>query len=189
MKRRALSASPRSVRVEGVTPFLWFHDHAEDAARFYVSLIAGSRITDRAPGPDGKLLTVSFELAGQPFIALNGGPYFDLSPAFSIVLRCKGQKEVDRLWKALTRGGEESRCGWLVDRFGLSWQVIPERLLELLQDEDPQRAALAAAAMMKMRRIVVRDLEWAVAGEGPSPKKGTGRGKVPRRGKSRRAPA
>jgi predicted 3-demethylubiquinone-9 3-methyltransferase (glyoxalase superfamily) len=179
-------SSRAPVKVLGATPFLWFHDRAEDAARFYVSLIAGSRITGVAPGPDGKVLTVSFELAGQLFTILNGGPHFDLSPVFSIALTCQGQKEVDRLWTALTRGGEESQCGWLVDRFGLSWQVVPERLLELLRDPDPQRAALAFGAMMKMRKIVVRDLERAVTGRPAPPRAGTGRANPSRPRKSRR---
>jgi predicted 3-demethylubiquinone-9 3-methyltransferase (glyoxalase superfamily) len=109
------------------------------------------------------VLTVAFELAGQPFVALNGGPHFALTPAFSVLVSCRTQREVDRLWETLSRGGEKSRCGWLIDRFGLSWQIVPTRLMELLADRDRERAERVMAAMLKMRKIVVADLERAAA--------------------------
>lgn len=163
MKARRTNSA--KVSVDGVTPFLWFDSEAEPAAKFYTSLFRNSRITDVGrSGPKGPVMTVAFELSGQPFVALNGGPVYKLSPAFSVCVYCRGQREVDRLWKALVRGGEESRCGWLVDRFGLSWQIIPKRLPQLLSDPDPQRAQRALAAMMKMQKIDVAALEAAVAG-------------------------
>ena len=159
---RGVPRQPR-VRVRGITPFLWFDDQAEEAARFYVASFARSRITAVRPGgPGGKALVVEFELAGTPFIALNGGPVYRPTPAFSLFVSGDGQSEVDALWSRLVRGGEPSRCGWLVDRFGLSWQIIPTRLTELLSDPDPERAGRALAAMMTMQKIVVRTLERAV---------------------------
>jgi predicted 3-demethylubiquinone-9 3-methyltransferase (glyoxalase superfamily) len=153
------------VRVESITPFLWFDDQAEEAARFYVASFAGSKITAIRPGgPRGKPLVVEFELGGTPFVALNGGPVYRATPAFSIAVSCPGQREVDVLWSRLVHGGEPSQCGWLVDRFGLSWQIIPKRLPELLGDPDPERARRALNAMMKMQKIVVRTLERAAAG-------------------------
>jgi predicted 3-demethylubiquinone-9 3-methyltransferase (glyoxalase superfamily) len=153
------------VRVESVTPFLWFDDQAEEAARFYVATFAGSRITEVRPGgPRGKALGVEFELGGTPFIALNGGPVYPQTPAFSMFVSCSSQREVDVLWTRLVRGGQPSRCGWLVDRYGLSWQIIPKRLSELLGDPDPLRAGRALQAMMKMQKIVVRTLERAAEG-------------------------
>jgi predicted 3-demethylubiquinone-9 3-methyltransferase (glyoxalase superfamily) len=157
------SRRPARVGVEAVTPFLWFNDQAERAVRFYVSLFRGSKVTRVSPGADGRVLTVAFELAGQPFVALNGGPHFALTPAFSVLVSCRTQREVDRLWETLSRGGEKSRCGWLIDRFGLSWQIVPTRLMELLADRDRERAERVMAAMLKMRKIVVADLERAAA--------------------------
>ncbi|HEV2318046.1 MAG TPA: VOC family protein [Thermoplasmata archaeon] len=157
-------SSRQRVVVDSVTPFLWFDRDAQAAAKLYTSLIQNSRITEVSRvRPGGPVLTVAFELNGQRFLGLNGGPIYPHSPAFSIFVTCRGQREVDRLWTALTRGGEESRCGWLVDRFGLSWQIIPRRLLELLQDRDPRRARRATEAMMTMRKIDVPALEAAVA--------------------------
>lgn len=161
---RAARRGPR-LRVEAITPFLWFNDQAEEAARFYVASFARSRITAVRPGgPGGKAMIVEFELAGTPFIALNGGPVYKPTPAFSIFVSCAGQSEVDALWSRLVRGGTPSRCGWLIDRFGLSWQIIPTRLGELLGDSDPERAGRALGAMMKMQKIVVRTLERAADG-------------------------
>ena len=161
------------VSVEGVTPFLWFNDQAEPAARFYTSLIANSRVLDVSrAGPKGPVMTVTFELGGQRFVALNGGPVYEPTPAFSIFVACRSQVEVDRLWGSLTRGGEESRCGWLVDRYGLSWQIIPNRLPELLSDPDPGRASRALAAMMTMQKIDVAALERAADGDASAPPRG-----------------
>jgi predicted 3-demethylubiquinone-9 3-methyltransferase (glyoxalase superfamily) len=164
MTARAGVRGPR-VRVESITPFLWFDDQAEEAARFYVASFAGSRITGVTPGgPKGKPLVVEFELGGTRFVALNGGPVYLPTPAFSIAVSCPSQREVDVLWTRLVRGGQPSRCGWLVDRFGLSWQILPKRLRELLSDPDPERAGRALKAMMRMQKIVVRTLERAAAG-------------------------
>ena len=152
--------------MNGITPFLWFNDQAEDAANFYASLFESSKVTEvsRAggPGSDGPVLTVAFELAGQKFLALNGGPEYRFTPAISMYVSCSTQREVDALWKELTRGGHETRCGWLEDRFGLSWQIIPDRLPELLSDPDPTRAQRALDAMMKMSKIDIAALEAAV---------------------------
>lgn len=143
-----------------VTPFLWFNGEAEDAARLYVSLIPDSRIvevTRWGPGgsfPAGTAMIVRFELQGRPYHALNGGPPYKLNEAFSLAVSCPDQAEVDRLWTALTAdGGEEGRCGWLKDRFGVSWQIIPEGMVALMADPDPARAGRARAAMFTMRKI------------------------------------
>jgi len=153
--------------MQKISPFLWFDDDAEEAVNLYVSLFEDARITGEqrygkgSPGPVGEIMTISFELAGLECIALNGGPHLTLTPAVSFFVRCADQTEVDRLWKALTDGGEESRCGWLVDRFGLSWQIIPDRLTELLGDPDPGRAQRAMQAMLQMQKIDVQALEDA----------------------------
>jgi predicted 3-demethylubiquinone-9 3-methyltransferase (glyoxalase superfamily) len=154
-----------------VTPFLWFDDQAEQAAEFYVSLIPNSKITgvsrygEAGPGVPGSAMTVTFELDGLPVTALNGGPAFSFTEAFSFSVPCEDQAEVDRYWSALTAGGgQESRCGWLKDRFGLSWQVVPNALPRLLGDPDRARANRAMQAMLKMNKLVVADLEAAAAG-------------------------
>lgn len=158
-KRRAPAKPASKTAVESLTPFLWFEKGAEEAARFYVSLFPRSRVVDANP------MSVEFVLAGQRFSALNGGPSYKLTPAFSIFVTVKGQKEVDALWSALTAdGGEESRCGWLVDRFGMSWQIIPKRLPQLLFHKDPKVAQRATASMLKMRKIDVATLEKAAKG-------------------------
>lgn len=152
-----------------LTPFLWFDTEGEAAARFYTSVFPNSRITEithygpAGPRPEGTVMTVAFELDGKPFVALNGGPEFTFSEAISFEIRCKDQDEVDAYWDALTDGGEEGPCGWLKDRFGLSWQVVPERLVELLSDSDPERSQRAMGAMLGMRKIVVDELEQAAA--------------------------
>ncbi|MFI6576096.1 VOC family protein [Nocardiopsis sp. NPDC050513] len=153
-----------------ITPCLWFDTRAEEAARFYTSLFEDSRVLKTTyygpgmPGPEGSVLTVEFELAGQRIVALNGGPHFTFDEAFSLMVDCEDQREVDRLWEALTEGGEESQCGWLKDRFGLSWQIIPTVLDELLEDPDPGRRQRATAAMLGMRKLVVADLLRAADG-------------------------
>ena len=151
-----------------ITPFLWFDTEAEAAANFYVSLFPNSKITGLArygpasPGEEGMVMTVSFELDGLPVTALNGGPMFKFTEAFSFSVTCEDQTEVDRLWAALTaNGGEESQCGWLKDRFGLSWQIVPTALPRLLGDPDRGRAGRAMQAMLKMKKIVIADLEAA----------------------------
>jgi predicted 3-demethylubiquinone-9 3-methyltransferase (glyoxalase superfamily) len=151
-----------------ISPFLWFDGQAEEAARFYVSIFPRSRIVkvarygEAGPGPAGSVMTVQFELDGQEIIALNGGPHFRFTEAISLAIDCKNQDEVDHFWSKLTEGGEESQCGWLKDRFGLSWQVTPTVLTELTADPDPVRARKAMAAMMTMKKIDIAALLEAV---------------------------
>lgn len=159
-----------------ITPYLWFADQAEEAAAFYVSLFENSRITGttrydeasaKAGGrPAGSAMTVSFELAGQPFVALNGGPIFSFSEAISFMVSCESQAEVDHFWDALSAGGDEAaqQCGWLKDRFGVSWQVVPTALFRLLSDPDPARARRATEAMLAMKKLDIAELERAAAG-------------------------
>jgi len=151
-----------------ITPFLWFDTQAEEAANFYVSLFDDSEITqiqrygDAGPGEPGQVMVVAFTLAGQEFSALNGGPQFPFTEAVSFYVHCKDQAEVDGLWsKLLEDGGEESQCGWLKDRFGLSWQIVPDRLGELIGDPDPARAQRAMQAMLQMRKIDIQAMEDA----------------------------
>lgn len=154
-----------------IRPFLWFDREAEEAATFYVSLFPDSRVTnisrygDAGPGTPGSVLTVSFVLAGLPFVALNGGPVYRLTEAFSLSVDCATQDEVDDYWEKLGAGGQYSRCGWLKDRFGLSWQIIPTRLPELLGGADRAGAERAMRAMLAMSKIDIAALEAAYAGE------------------------
>jgi predicted 3-demethylubiquinone-9 3-methyltransferase (glyoxalase superfamily) len=156
--------------MQKISPYLWFEDQAEEAVNFYVSLFEDSRITSEqrypegAPGPTGEIMTMSFELAGQSFIALNGGPHHSFTQAISFLVDCEDQAEVDRLWKELTEGGEEQPCGWLTDRFGVTWQIIPTRLGELMADSDPARAQRAVQAMLQMKKIDIQALEDAANG-------------------------
>lgn len=149
-----------------ITPFLWFNDNAEEAANFYVSIFPNSRITDIARvGEGGPALTVAFTLDGEDFVGLNGGPVYPFTEAVSFVIDCETQEEVDRLWENLTvDGGQPGNCGWLKDRFGLSWQVVPRRLPELLTDPDPARAQRAMHAMMQMHKLDIAVLEAAANG-------------------------
>jgi predicted 3-demethylubiquinone-9 3-methyltransferase (glyoxalase superfamily) len=150
-------------------PCLWFDGTAEEAARFYTSLLPDSRVekvwrspADTPSGPAGMVLTVDFTLNGLPFQGLNGGPEFRFNEAVSFVIECEDQAEVDRLWNVLTEnGGEPGPCGWLKDRFGLSWQIVPRQLNELVQDPDPERARRAMEAMLKMGKIEVAELQRA----------------------------
>jgi predicted 3-demethylubiquinone-9 3-methyltransferase (glyoxalase superfamily) len=158
--------------IQKISTFLWFDTQAEEAARFYTTLFDDSEITQVSHYPDdvegmqaGQAMLVDFRLAGQGFMALNAGPEFRFSEAISLYVHCEDQAEVDRLWSALTAdGGEESMCGWLKDRYGLSWQIIPDRLGELLGDPDPDRARRAMQAMLKMQKIDVAALEAAADG-------------------------
>jgi len=155
--------------IQRITPFLWFDTQAEEAARYYVSLFADSRIThiarygDAGPGPKGSVMVVSFELEGQRFSALNGGPTYKLSEAFSLLVECTEQADIDRLWQALGAGGTPNVCGWLKDRFGLSWQINYAGLPDLLSG-DPATAARVFAAMMTMSKPDIRALQAAAAG-------------------------
>jgi predicted 3-demethylubiquinone-9 3-methyltransferase (glyoxalase superfamily) len=152
-----------------ITPCLWFDNNLQEAAEFYTSVFPNSSIegfypyTESGPGTPGSIAYGTFVLDGQRFIGLNGGPLFQFSEAVSFEVRCADQAEVDYYWTALVDGGEESQCGWLKDRYGLSWQIVPERLYELVEDPDPARADAANKAMFAMRKIIVADLEAAVA--------------------------
>ena len=151
-----------------ITPSLWFDGDLEKAAEFYTSVFPNSsiegfnRYSDAGPGTPGQVVSGTFVLDGKRFVGINGGPQFPFTEAVSFEVRCADQDEVDYYWNRLVDGGVESECGWLKDRFGLSWQIVPERLFELLGDPDPARAAAATRAMLGMRRIVVADLEDAV---------------------------
>jgi predicted 3-demethylubiquinone-9 3-methyltransferase (glyoxalase superfamily) len=157
--------------MQKITPFLWFDGNAEEAMSFYVKTFPGSKVgkVTRYPpggmGPAGQVMTATFQLHGQEFIALNGGPLFKFTEAVSFVVHCETQEEIDRLWAALTDGGEESQCGWLKDRFGLSWQIVPVQLGQLVGDPDPARAGRATQAMLKMKKLDLAALRRAYDGE------------------------
>jgi predicted 3-demethylubiquinone-9 3-methyltransferase (glyoxalase superfamily) len=145
-----------------ITPFLWFDTQAEDAMNFYVSVFKHSKVLGVTPGPNGRAMSVSFELEGQEFIGLNAGPQFKFNEAISFFVDCETQEEVDELWSKLTSdGGEESMCGWLKDKYGLSWQIIPQGLGQMLNDPDPARAQRVMQAMLKMNKIDLAGLEAA----------------------------
>ncbi len=142
-----------------ITPFLWFDHQAVEAMEFYLSVFENSKELSRMPGPDDTVLVVSFELNGQEIQAMNGGPQYKLTEAFSLSVVVDTQEEIDRLWDSLTAdGGEESRCGWLKDKYGLSWQITPKVLLEKMSDPDPEISGKAMQAMLKMKKIVITDL-------------------------------
>jgi predicted 3-demethylubiquinone-9 3-methyltransferase (glyoxalase superfamily) len=147
--------------MQKITPFLWFDGKAEEAAEFYTSIFKDSKITKVTPGPNGTVMSVVFQLEGQEFFALNGGPHFTFSPAISFFVNCETQGEVDALWEKLSAGGEKQRCGWLKDQFGVSWQVIPSALGRLLQDEDAAKSQRVLRAMMQMDKIDIAGLERA----------------------------
>jgi predicted 3-demethylubiquinone-9 3-methyltransferase (glyoxalase superfamily) len=157
--------------MQKITTFLWFDSQAEEAANFYVSIFKNSKIISIArygkagPGPEGNVMTMEFQLDGQKFVALNGGPLFKFTEAISFVINCETQHEVDEYWEKLSAGGEESRCGWLKDKYGLSWQIVPTILTELLKDKDPEKAKRVMEAMLKMRKIVIEDLKGAYEGK------------------------
>ncbi|MEO8052259.1 MAG: VOC family protein [Acidobacteriota bacterium] len=153
--------------MQKITPFLWFADQAEEAAEFYTSIFKNSKIEtvtrygDAGPGPKGSVMTIAFELDGQKFVALNGGPVYQFTPAISFVVNCETQQEVDRYWEKLTAGGKEIQCGWLVDKYGMSWQIVPRALVELLQDKDSERSQRVMKAMFQMKKIDIAGLEAA----------------------------
>jgi len=144
-----------------ITPFLWFDDQAEEAMNFYVSIFKNSKILSVSPGPNGKAFTVNFELDGQEFTALNAGPLFKFTEAVSFFVNCEMQAEVDELWEKLSAGGEESQCGWLKDKYGLSWQIVPAALGELLGDPDPVKSQRVMQAMLQMKKIDIAGLRQA----------------------------
>ncbi len=153
--------------MQKITPFLWFDGKAEEAANFYVSIFKNARMgTTRrygegGRGPKGSVMSVEFQLDGQPFIALNGGPQFTFSPAISFFVNCETQEEVDELWEKLSAGGKINRCGWLQDKFGVSWQIIPTALGKLMSDPDPEKSKRVMKAMLQMEKIDINGLKQA----------------------------
>lgn len=156
--------------MQKIRPFLWYDSEAEEAAKLYTSLFKNAKIGktvrygDGGPGPKGSVMTIEFELEGMAFIALNGGPHFKFNEAISLVVDCTSQAEVDELWEKLSEGGAKSQCGWLKDRFGLSWQIIPTVLVELLSDPDPKKSKRVMEAMLQMTKIDIAKLQAAHAG-------------------------
>jgi predicted 3-demethylubiquinone-9 3-methyltransferase (glyoxalase superfamily) len=157
--------------MQKITPFLWYDGQAEEAAQLYTSLIKNSKITsisryqEGTPGEPGTVMTVNFELDGQEFVALNGGPEFKFTEAMSLLVHCDSQEEVDRLWEKLTEnGGEESQCGWLKDPFGVSWQIVPDEFLTLMNSGDPERSQRVMQAMLKMKKLDLAILRKAYEG-------------------------
>jgi predicted 3-demethylubiquinone-9 3-methyltransferase (glyoxalase superfamily) len=156
--------------MQKITPFLWFDGKAEEAMNFYTSIFRNAKIGsvtrygEAGPGPKGTVMSATFELEGQEFYALNGGPQFKFTPAISFFVKCTTQEEVDRYWEALSAGGEKHPCGWLSDRFGVSWQIIPTVLGEMLSDRDPAKARRVMEAMMKMGKLDIAGLQRAYDG-------------------------
>jgi predicted 3-demethylubiquinone-9 3-methyltransferase (glyoxalase superfamily) len=161
----------RSTFMPKITPFLWFDDNAEEAMNFYTTIFKNSRIVsvsrygDAGPGPKGSVMTGTFELEGQRFMALNGGPLFKFNESISFFVNCETQQEVDELWEKLSAGGQESRCGWLKDKFGVSWQIIPSVLGQLLGDKDPAKSKRVMQAMLQMQKIDIAGLKRAHEGK------------------------
>src|SRR2546428_5339564 len=153
--------------MQKITPFLWFDNNAEEAVKFYTSVFKNSKILkvarygDAGPGPKGSVMTVSFQIEGQQFIALNGGPQFKFTEAVSFVVNCETQKEVDEFWEKLSAGGEKGPCGWLKDKFGLSWQVVPTILGKLISHPDPRKAQRVKKAMLQMKKLDIAALQRA----------------------------
>jgi predicted 3-demethylubiquinone-9 3-methyltransferase (glyoxalase superfamily) len=153
--------------MQKITPFLWFNDTAEEAMNFYVSIFKNSkavtvtRYGDAGPGPKGAVMTVAFQLDGQDFVALNGGPQVTFTPAISFVVNCETQQEVDEYWDKLSAGGQTQPCGWLTDKYGLSWQVVPTALGQMLNDKDPARSQRVMTAMLRMGKIDINALRQA----------------------------
>jgi len=155
------------VPIQKITPFLWFDHQAEEAVAFYTSIFPDSKVGkvirygEAGPGPAGSAMTVEFQLQGQSFVALNGGPHFKFTEAISFVVNCQTQEEVDAYWEKLSAGSTEAKCGWLKDKFGLSWQIVPTVLPELLGDPDPERSARVMKAMLTMQKLDIRALKQA----------------------------
>lgn len=156
--------------MQRITPFLWFDNNAEEAMNFYVSVFKNSRVNrvtrygEAGPGPAGSVMTVEFELDGQEFVGLNGGPHFQFTEAVSFTVKCETQEEIDYYWDTLSEGGQKSRCGWLKDKFGLSWQVEPRILGDLMADKDPEKAKRVMEAMLKMDKIDIEPIKRAYEG-------------------------
>ena len=156
--------------MQKITPFLWYDGNAEEAVNFYVSIFKNSKVVsmarygDAGPGPKGSVMTAAFQLDGQNFVALNGGPQYKFTPAISFVVSCETQEEVDELWEKLSAGGRKDRCAWLTDKFGVSWQIVPTILSKLLQDKDPAKAKRAMQAMLQMDKIYINRLKQAYDG-------------------------
>ena len=168
----ATSGSERTQpRTQKITTFLWFDNNAEEAVNFYVSIFKNSKVLstmrygDAGPGPKETVMTIAFQLDGQEFTALNGGPQFKFTEAISLVVHCQTQEEVDYFWEKLSAGGEKVECGWLKDKFGLSWQIVPDVLIELLQDSDSQKSQRVMKAMMQMKKLDIEELKQAAAGQ------------------------
>ena len=153
--------------MQNITPFLWFDDNAEEAMNFYVSIFKNSRVGnvtrygEAGPGPKGSVMSATFQLDGQEFYALNGGPVFKFTPAISFFVNCETQAEIDELWERLSAGGEKSQCGWLKDKYGLSWQIVPSILGKLLADRDPAKAKRVMEAMLQMHKLDIAKLKQA----------------------------
>ena len=156
--------------MQKITTFLMFNDQAEEAVNLYTSVFKNAKITnisrygEGTPIPAGTVMSANFEIEGQEFFAFNGGPHFHFAEGISLFVNCETQKEVDELWEKLSEGGEKSRCGWLKDKFGVSWQIIPSALGRLMGDKDPEKAGRVMQAMLKMNKIIIKDLEQAYAG-------------------------
>ena len=161
-------------RIQKITPFLWFDHQAEEAAKFYTSIFKNSKIEavtrygETGPGPKGSVMTVAFELDGQKFVALNGGPHFKFTEAISFVVNCENQREVDEFWEKLSEGGQEVECGWLKDKYGLSWQIVPTVLVEMLKDKDAEKSQRVMKAMLQMKKLDISRLEDAYHQRPPS---------------------
>jgi predicted 3-demethylubiquinone-9 3-methyltransferase (glyoxalase superfamily) len=153
--------------MQRITPFLWFNDNAEQAVNFYLSVFKNSKITDithygeAGPGPKGSVMTLAYQLDGQDFVAINGGPSYTISPAISFVVNCDTQEEIDYYWEKLSAGGKEVQCGWLQDKFGVSWQIVPPVLIELIGDPDKAKADRVMKAMLKMIKLDINAIKEA----------------------------
>src|SRR4029077_19979440 len=164
--------------MQKITPFLWFDGKAEEAMNFYVSIFKNSKVGrvtrygEAGPGPKGTVMSATFQLEGQEFMALNGGPQFAFTPAISFFVNCETQEEVDELWGKLSAGGKKNRCGWLQDKFGLSWQIIPTALGKLMSDPDPEKSKRVMKAMLQMDKIDIRGLQQAYESKSPAAQTG-----------------
>ena len=160
--------------MQKITTFLWFNNDAEEAANYYTSIFKNSKILDVSrygevgPGPKGSVMIVKFQLAGQEFVALNGGPQFKFTEAISLMVNCESQQEIDELWRKLTAGGQESQCGWLKDKFGLSWQIVPTELGKLMSAKDPAKANRVMQALLQMKKLDIAKLQQAAEGKEPA---------------------